>query len=186
MSRSTHAPIDNIGGIPGGNQRVAYLYDPEAVSPTARNGLTDHRQRCGWREGAAFRERQPDRAGQYRLYGHAQVAADGMVASGLHRRPGRNILDRQQSPLLEGRFSAALLHLARPAALCRPAQRVCATDRYLERARRSGRNDQRVCRWPPRQCIGDRRPYRGVGRPERFSVLPGRRSHHGPAHPHHR
>ncbi|MCA6116505.1 choice-of-anchor I family protein [Bradyrhizobium sp. WSM 1738] len=34
-------PIDNIGGIPNGNQRVAYLYDPEAVSPTARNGLTD-------------------------------------------------------------------------------------------------------------------------------------------------
>lgn len=34
-------PIDNIGGIPGGNQRVAYLYDPLAVSPTARNGLTD-------------------------------------------------------------------------------------------------------------------------------------------------
>ncbi|QHO76158.1 hypothetical protein ACH79_29685 [Bradyrhizobium sp. CCBAU 051011] len=34
-------PIDNIGGIPGGNQRVAYLYVPEAVSPTARNGLTD-------------------------------------------------------------------------------------------------------------------------------------------------
>jgi predicted extracellular nuclease len=33
-------PIDNIGGIPGGNQRVAYLYDPLAVSPTARNGLT--------------------------------------------------------------------------------------------------------------------------------------------------
>lgn len=33
-------PIDNIGGIPGGNQRVAYLYDPSAVSPTARNGLT--------------------------------------------------------------------------------------------------------------------------------------------------
>ncbi|MBR1212311.1 choice-of-anchor I family protein [Bradyrhizobium sp. JYMT SZCCT0180] len=35
------APIDNIGGIPGGNQRVAYLYDPLAVSPTARNGLSD-------------------------------------------------------------------------------------------------------------------------------------------------
>ncbi|MBR1190913.1 choice-of-anchor I family protein [Bradyrhizobium sp. AUGA SZCCT0160] len=35
------APIDNIGGIPGGNQRVAYLYDPLAVSPSARNGLTD-------------------------------------------------------------------------------------------------------------------------------------------------
>jgi VCBS repeat-containing protein len=34
------APIDNIGGIPGGNQRVAYLYNPDAVSPTARNGLT--------------------------------------------------------------------------------------------------------------------------------------------------
>jgi hypothetical protein len=34
-------PIDNIGGIPGGNQRVAYLYDPLAASPTARNGLTD-------------------------------------------------------------------------------------------------------------------------------------------------
>ncbi|KRQ97736.1 choice-of-anchor I family protein [Bradyrhizobium valentinum] len=34
-------PIDNIGGIPNGNQRVAYLYNPEAVSPTARNGLTD-------------------------------------------------------------------------------------------------------------------------------------------------
>jgi VCBS repeat-containing protein len=34
-------PIDNIGGIPGGNQRVAYLYDPLAVSPTARNDLTD-------------------------------------------------------------------------------------------------------------------------------------------------
>ena len=34
-------PIDNIGGIPNGNQRVAYLYDPLAVSPTARNGLTD-------------------------------------------------------------------------------------------------------------------------------------------------
>jgi len=34
-------PIDNIGGIPGGNQRVAYLYDPLAVSPTARNGLTN-------------------------------------------------------------------------------------------------------------------------------------------------
>ncbi|MBR1148663.1 choice-of-anchor I family protein [Bradyrhizobium sp. AUGA SZCCT0431] len=35
------APIDNIGGIPGGNQRVAYLYDPLAVSPATRNGLTD-------------------------------------------------------------------------------------------------------------------------------------------------
>ncbi|WP_035726294.1 choice-of-anchor I family protein [Bradyrhizobium murdochi] len=34
-------PIDNIGGIPNGNQRVAYLYNPEAVSPTGRNGLTD-------------------------------------------------------------------------------------------------------------------------------------------------
>ncbi|WKA26142.1 choice-of-anchor I family protein [Bradyrhizobium roseum] len=34
-------PIDNIGGIPNGNQRVAYLYDPLAVSPTSRNGLTD-------------------------------------------------------------------------------------------------------------------------------------------------
>jgi len=34
-------PIDNIGGIPGGNQRVAYLYNPLAVSPSARNGLTD-------------------------------------------------------------------------------------------------------------------------------------------------
>ena len=34
-------PIDNIGGIPGGNQRVAYLYNPLAVTPSARNGLTD-------------------------------------------------------------------------------------------------------------------------------------------------
>lgn len=34
-------PIDNIGGIPNGNQRVAYLYNPLAVSPSARNGLTD-------------------------------------------------------------------------------------------------------------------------------------------------
>ena len=34
-------PIDNIGGIPNGNQRVAYLYDPLAVSPTSRNGLTN-------------------------------------------------------------------------------------------------------------------------------------------------
>lgn len=34
-------PIDNIGGIPGGNQRVAYLYNPLAVSPSARNALTD-------------------------------------------------------------------------------------------------------------------------------------------------
>ena len=41
MWPSNSPPIDNIGGIPGGNQRVAYLYDPLAVSPTARNGLTN-------------------------------------------------------------------------------------------------------------------------------------------------
>ena len=41
MWRSTSPPIDNIGGIPNGNQRVAYLYDPLAVSPTSRNGLTN-------------------------------------------------------------------------------------------------------------------------------------------------
>jgi VCBS repeat-containing protein len=34
-------PVDDtVGGIPGGNQRVAYLFNPEAVSPTARNNLT--------------------------------------------------------------------------------------------------------------------------------------------------
>jgi 2',3'-cyclic-nucleotide 2'-phosphodiesterase (5'-nucleotidase family)/predicted extracellular nuclease len=34
-------PIDDtVGGIPGGNQRVAYLFNPNAVTPTARNDLT--------------------------------------------------------------------------------------------------------------------------------------------------
>ena len=31
---------DAVGGIPGGNQRVAYLYLADAVTPTARNGLS--------------------------------------------------------------------------------------------------------------------------------------------------
>ena len=35
-------PVDDtVGGIPGGNQRVAYLYNPLAVTPSSRNGLTD-------------------------------------------------------------------------------------------------------------------------------------------------